>query len=178
MTDRDDQQADSEERGGGVAASEDAPPVEQGGDEAAQELARMEDRYKRAVADLDNYRKRMARELEARVAEGRDALMRDWLEAVDSVERALRSEHDVAGSAGLRSVLDQMDVILGRYGIERIGAVGDRFDPERHEAVEVRVSDDLPDRTVVEVVRSGFVIGGRVLRPALVVVSRRSERAG
>ena len=178
MTDRDDHQAASEELGGGVAASEDAPPVEQGGDDAARELARMEDRYKRAVADLDNFRKRMARELEGRLAEGRDALMRDWLEAVDSVERALRSEHDVAGSAGLRSVLDQMDAILARYGVERVGAVGDPFDPERHEAVEVRVNDDLPDRTVVDVVRSGFALGGRVLRPALVVVSRRSERAG
>jgi molecular chaperone GrpE len=178
MTDRDDHQAASEEGGGGVAATEDAAPVEQGGDEVALELARMEDRYKRAVADLDNFRKRTARELEGRLAEGRDALMRDWLEAVDTVERALRSEQDVAGAAGLRSVLDQMDAILARYGVERVGAVGDPFDPERHDAVEVRVSDDLPDRTVVDVVRSGFAIGGRVLRPALVVVSRRSERAG
>jgi molecular chaperone GrpE len=178
VTDRDDHQAAPEERGGGVAASEDAPHVEQGGEEAAHELARMEDRYKRAVADLDNFRKRMARELDGRLAEGRDALMRDWLEAVDSVERALRSGEDVAGSAGLRSVLDQMDAILERYSVERVGRVGDPFDPERHEAVEVRVTDDLPDRTVADVVRSGFAIGGRVLRPARVVVSRRSERAG
>ena len=120
----------------------------------------------------------MARELDVRLAEGRDALLRDWLEAVDSVERALRAGQNVAGSAGLRSVLDQMDAILGRYGVERVGAVGDPFDPERHEAVELRESDDLPDRTVIDVVRSGFAIGGRVLRPALVVVSRRSERAG
>jgi molecular chaperone GrpE len=178
MTERDGHQDAPEGRGGGVDASEDAPPVEQSGERAADELARMEDRYKRAVADLDNFRKRMARELEGRLAEGRDALMRDWLEAVDSVERALRSGHDATGSAGLRSVLDQMDGILERHGVERVGAVGDPFDPERHEAVEVRVSDDIPDRTVVDVVRSGFAIGGRVLRPALVVVSRRSERAG
>ena len=146
--------------------------------ELEERNAQLEDRYKRALADLDNYRKRTARETERRVAEGRDAVLLDWLEAVDSVERALRSEHDVAGSAGLRSVLDQMDAILERHGVERVGKVGDPFDPERHEAVEVRVTDDLPDRTVADIVRSGFAIGGRVLRPALVVVSRRPEHPG
>jgi molecular chaperone GrpE len=102
-------------------------------------------------------------------------VLRDWLEAVDSVERALRTEPAGANFAGLRSVLDQMDAILARYGVRRVGAAGEPFDPERHEAVEVRVSDDVPDRTVVDVVRSGFAIGGRVLRPALVVVSRLPE---
>src|SRR3979490_2503028 len=58
------------------------------------EFAAMEDRYKRALADLDNYRKRSARELERRVGESREAVIRDWLEAVDSVERALRMDPD------------------------------------------------------------------------------------
>jgi molecular chaperone GrpE len=162
--------------GGGVAASARAEQAEAGDAARAQaELAQMEDRYKRALADLENYRKRVSRELEGRLAEGRDSMLRDWLEAVDSVERALRSDHDSAGSDGMRSVLDQMEAILARQGVERIGAAGEPFDPERHEAIEVRTSEDLPDRTVVDVVRSGFAIGGRTLRPALVVVSRRAE---
>src|SRR5689334_380775 len=63
-------------------------------EELAGELERLEDRYRRARADLDNYRKRSAREVDRRVAEARESLLRDWLEAVDSVERALRMDPD------------------------------------------------------------------------------------
>jgi molecular chaperone GrpE len=76
---------------------------------------------------------------------------------------------------GLRSVLGQMEAILARHGVQRIGRPGEPFDPERHDAVAVRDEDDTPDRTVVQVVRSGFAVGDRVLRPAQVVVSRRPE---
>jgi molecular chaperone GrpE len=138
----------------------------------AAELAQMEDRYKRALADLDNYRKRSARETERRIAEGREAQLRDWLEAVDSVERALLMELDSPVFEGLRGVLDQMEAILARQGVQRIGAVGEHFDPERHEAVGVRYTDEAPDRTVVDVARSGFALGDRILRPAEVIVSR------
>ena len=85
-----------------------------------------------------------AREIERRVEESRDALLREWLEAVDSVERALRMDaRRPPARTGLRSVLDQMEAILARHGVERIGAAGEPFDPERHEAVEVRASDDV-----------------------------------
>ena len=144
-------------------------------DELRSEVARLEDRYKRALADLDNYRKRSARDIDRRVQEARDALLREWLEALDSVERALRLEIVGPAAAGLRSVLDQMEAILARHGVRRIGATGERFDPERHEAVEARVTDQVPDYTVVEVVRSGFALGDRVLRPAQVVVARRPQ---
>jgi molecular chaperone GrpE len=149
----------------------------QGGEQPAHaaELAAMEDRYKRALADLDNYRKRAARDLERLVAERRDALLRDWLEVVDGIERALRQQPDTQLYEGLRAVLEQMEGILARQGVQRIGAAGERFDPARHEAIEVRETGDVPDRTVVEVLRSGFAIGDRVLRPAQVVVSRAPQ---
>jgi molecular chaperone GrpE len=143
----------------------------------AAELAAMEDRYMRALADLDNYRKRSARELDRRVAESRDALLRDWLEAVDSVERALRMDPENPCFDGMRAVLDQMEAILAREGVERIGSAGEPFDPERHEAVTVVPSADVPDRVILEVARSGFARGDRVLRPAEVVVARREEEA-
>jgi molecular chaperone GrpE len=143
----------------------------------AAELARMEDRYKRALADLENYRKRVAQETERRVEEARDALLRDWLEAVDSVERALRMEAPSPLFEGLRSVLEQMEAILARYGVERIPAAGERFDPARHEAIAVRPSNEVADHTVLEVVRSGFTRGDRVLRPAQVVVARQEQQA-
>jgi molecular chaperone GrpE len=135
------------------------------------ELAALEDRYKRALADLDNYRKRTAREIERRVTECREGLIRDWLEAVDSVERALRMDPDGPAAEGLRAVLEQMEAILRREGVQRIGAAGEPFDPERFEAVGVRESSEVPDRTVVEVVRSGFGANGHVLRPAQVIVA-------
>jgi molecular chaperone GrpE len=132
----------------------------------------MEDRLKRALADLDNYRKRSSREVDRRVAESRESMLRDWLEAVDSIDRALQMDPDGAASAGLRAVLEQMESILARYGVTRTGDVGEPFDPERHEAISVRETDEAPERTVVDVARSGYALGDRVLRPAQVVVSR------
>jgi molecular chaperone GrpE len=152
--------------------------AERSPEELTQELTRLEDRFKRAAADLDNYRKRVARDIERRVEEAREALLRDWLEVVDSVERALHQERDGPLAEGLRAVREQMDAVLARSGVERIDAVGDRFDPERHEAVDVRESDDAEDGTVLEMVRSGYAHGGRVLRPAQVIVARRRPPAG
>ena len=142
------------------------------------EIARLEDRYKRALADLDNYRKRSAREVERRVEEGRDALLREWLEAVDTVERATRMDPDGPLGQGMRALLDQIEALLARRGVQRIGEAGEPFDPERHDAVEVRVTTDAPENTVVDVIRAGYAIDGRVLRPAQVAVARRPQTSG
>jgi molecular chaperone GrpE len=150
-----------------------APPSE----DLAGELARIEDRYKRALADLDNYRKRAAREVEQRVAEVRESMLRDWLEAVDSVERAIRMQSDPACRDGLQAVLAQMSATLARQGAQRIGASGEEFDPERHEAIAVQPAEDVPDRTILTVERSGYALGDRVIRPAQVVVARTPEHA-
>jgi molecular chaperone GrpE len=132
----------------------------------------MEGRYKRALADLDNYRKRSAREVERRVAESREAQLREWFEAIDSVDRAIQMTPENPAAEGLRAVLEQMEAILARQGAARVGEVGERFDPERHDAVAVVPTTEAPDRTVLEVARSGFSLGDRVLRPAQVIVSR------
>ena len=142
----------------------------------AAELERMEDRYKRALADLDNYRKRSGRDLERRMQEGLDRLLLDWLEAVDGVERALRQKPAKPLYDGLRAVLDQMEAILARHGVRRIGETGEPFDPERHEAIDVRESEEVPERTVLEVARSGYARGDHILRPAQVVVARAPQR--
>jgi len=145
------------------------------GEDLAAELARIEDRYKRALADLDNYRKRAGREVERRVGEAGDALLRDWFEVVDSLERALQAHPEGPLADGLRAVLEQIEAVFARRGVTRIGAVGEPFDPERHEAIDVRTTDEVEDRTVLEVARSGFAVRDRVLRPAQVVVSRRPD---
>jgi molecular chaperone GrpE len=167
--------------GRGAAAPETGPEQETQTQtelaEARDRNAELEDRYKRALADLDNYRKRSGRELDRRVADARDAVLLEWLDVLDNVERALRMEEPGAPAfAGMRAVLDQMESVLGRQGVTRTGTAGEPFDPERHEAVEVRATDDVPDRTVVDVARSGFSHGDRMLRPAQVVVARPQER--
>jgi molecular chaperone GrpE len=136
-------------------------------DEVRQELARMDDRHKRALADLDNYRKRSAREIERRVGEERERLLRDWLDVVDSVDRALAINDD----AGLRAVMDQMQSILARHGAQRLAPVGERFNPEQHEAVATHATSEVEPGTVMEVARAGYRLGDRVLRPAQVVVA-------
>jgi molecular chaperone GrpE len=161
-----DDQEQQERRAEGAAQA--AERDEQPG--AEQAAPRDDERYLRALADLDNYRKRSAQEIDRRVTERTEQQLLEWLEAVDSVERALRMQ----ASDGLRTVLEQMDAILARQGVERVGAEGDRFDPELHEAVAVE-SAEAPDRTVLDVARSGYRRGDRVLRPAQVVVSRRPE---
>jgi molecular chaperone GrpE len=168
----------SPENEGGEGRQEQQPQAVAEADvqELREQNAQLEDRYKRALADLDNYRKRSARETERRIIEERDRIERDWLDAVDAVERALRMdvapENPVA--EGLRHVLEQMEAILARHGIQRVGSAGERFDPERHEAVSAVDTDEVPDRTVMEVARSGFAAGDRVIRPAQVVVARGS----
>jgi len=140
------------------------------------ELAEMEDRFKRALADLENYRKRSARELERLVAERGDAALAEWLEVVDGVERALRQKPENPLYDGLRAVLDHMEATLARQGVRRIGEVGERFDPTQHEAIEVRETAEVPDRTVVDVLRSGYARHDRVLRPAQVAVARAPQQ--
>jgi molecular chaperone GrpE len=151
--------------------------LEQECEELRQRNAELEDRYKRALADLDNYRKRAEREIDRRVAERAEGFMRGWLEAVDSVERALRAAAPGDPAVeGLTAILEQMEGNLARYGVQRIEADGQQFDPERHEAIGVRDTADVPNNTVADVARSGYTIDGRVLRPAQVIVSRNPER--
>jgi molecular chaperone GrpE len=162
----------------------DRPGEAQGGDagpEAAgpsleERLAQAEDRHLRAVADLDNYRKRSSRDVEQRIVGAIESVLTDWLQVVDSIERALASDPSPGPlQEGLSSVLAQIDNVLARQGVVQIGEVGERFDPERHEAIEVRDDNEHPDRTVLAVVRRGYAMGDRLLRPAQVVVSRRRD---
>ena len=156
---------------------EDQPSASQDHSDAlSAELEALEDRYRRALADLDNFRKRASREVERQVSESRQAALLDWLDVVDSVERALRMEDGGQCAAGLRAVLEQADAVLARQGAVRVGSTGEEFDPQRHEAVAVQPTDTVTDRTILAVVRSGFAMGDRVIRPAQVVVARTPEQ--
>jgi molecular chaperone GrpE len=157
-------------------ADERAPAPEAERD--AIELERLRDRWLRARADLENYRKRSDQEVERRVGDARDGLLLDWLQVVDDVDRAL-SFGSVA-AAPLRVIRQQMLAVLARHGVERVEAEGAPFDPGVHEAIGGQDSDEAQPDTVVGVARAGYRVGDRVLRPAQVIVSRRpaAEQTG
>lgn len=138
------------------------------------QLAEQQDLRLRAVADLDNLRKRCAKEVGRAEATARARVAREWLPVVDNLERAL--EHAQADPrtiiAGIRAVLDQALGVLSQLGFPRRDDAGVMFDPARHEAVAARTQPDIPAGAVIEVVRPGYGDGEHQLRPAQVVVAR------
>jgi molecular chaperone GrpE len=166
----------TEEDPGGVGDPAEQAVEDLGPQGALEErLAATEDRLLRALADLDNQRKRLAREIE-REREGiRARVLGDWLEVADSAERALAAFADRADDpmfVGLAALAGQVEDVLRRQGVQRFGAPGEPFDPERHEAVGTTAASDVPAGGVAAVLRSGYVLDGRLLRPAQVIVAR------
>ena len=137
------------------------------------ELARLEDRWRRAMADLDNLRKRYARELDRERNNERSRVASAWLPIVDDLERALSYEGSSAVAEGVRTILQQAVQVLEQLGYPRDAETGMPFDPERHEVVGVVEHPDSEPGTVVDVLRAGYGQGSNQLRPAAVVVSRR-----
>jgi molecular chaperone GrpE len=137
------------------------------------------DRFLRERADLENLKKRAARDREEALRYGNEALVRDILPVVDNLERAL--EH-ADSSGGDQALLDGVNLVLKglldaleRHGAVCIPALGQRFDPERHEAMVQVESDEHEPNTVVREHQKGYVLRDRLIRPALVAVSKPRE---
>jgi molecular chaperone GrpE len=145
--------------------------------QAQAEAKEMEDRWRRALADLDNYRKRVARDMQRQLVDERARVAGEWLPVLDNLELAL----DHAGAdpdaiiEGVRAVRDQALEVLSRLGFPRRDDLGRRFDPAVHEAVATTSDPSAPPGTVVGVVRSGYGADERLLRPAAVVVAAGTE---
>jgi molecular chaperone GrpE len=141
------------------------------------ELAKVEDRWRRAVADLDNLRKRYARELDRERAAERSRVAGAWLPIVDNLERAIAHSGDQSDAVveGVRSILGEALQVLEQLGYPRDAESGMPFDAQRHEVVGVVEHGDSAPGTVVEVLRPGYGQGSSQLRPAAVVVSRHEE---
>ena len=157
----------------------DESPPDTGGSqgESDAELARLEDRWRRAVADLDNLRKRYTRELERERMTERSRVAGAWLPVVDNLELALAHAGGSSDAIveGVRSIVGQARQVLQQLGYPRDEESGVHFDPHRHEVVGVVDDRDTAPGTVVEVVRPGYGQGQGQLRPAAVIVSRREE---
>ena len=140
----------------------------------AGRIAELEDQRLRALADVDNLRKRCARQVSEARAEARADVARRWLPVVDNLERALaHAEADPSSIIeGVRAVRDQATAVLAGLGYPRRDDLGARFDPARHEAVAARPDPTAPDGSVIEVLAPGYGDGVGQLRPAQVVVAR------
>ncbi|MDR8408264.1 nucleotide exchange factor GrpE [Nonomuraea sp. 3-1Str] len=148
--------------------------------ETDAKLVELEDRWLRAVADLDNLRKRIARDNERLRAEERARVAAAWLPVLDNLELALSHAGDGDGDAkavldGVRAVRDQAVSVLASLGYPRYDETGVMFDPARHEAVAAVERTDVEPGTVVEVLRPGYGEGERQLRPARVAVAKKAE---
>ncbi|MFF2102323.1 nucleotide exchange factor GrpE [Streptomyces sp. NPDC058202] len=153
----------------------DAGPLTPVGEENTTAVAEMEDRWRRARADLDNLRKRHARELERDRAVERSRTAAAFLPVLDNLELALTHADADPGAIveGIRAVRDQAVNVLELLGYPRHAQTGAAFDPARHEVVGVVQDPDSPPGTVVEVLRPGYGEGERQLRPAGVTVAKR-----
>ena len=158
-------------------------PPEGGGESSANELSKLQDRYIRLAADLDNFRRRALREREEAHQFGHQNLVKDLLATVDNLARAI--EHARQSEAGdLESLLQGVELVerellatLTKHGLGVISAEGERFDPSLHEAM-AQVEDESADEgTVVQVLQRGYVLRDRLLRAARVVVSKRPTEA-
>jgi molecular chaperone GrpE len=143
---------------------------------AAAEAAKNRDAYLRAMADFDNYRRRVVRERDDERARAVAGLLEDFLPVLDGLQLAASSAANASDAAtvakGVSMVADQFAETLARHGIARIEpAPGEVFDPNDHEAVAHAPSDELAEGQVVQVVRPGYRIGRRLVRAASVVVS-------
>jgi molecular chaperone GrpE len=144
---------------------------------AGPSAAELEDRWRRAVAEQDNLRKRYERQLDqARRAE-RDRVSAAWLPVLDHLELAVQHAQAEPATivAGVRAVLAQALEVLRGLGYQRIEDVGAQFDPAVHEAAQVIEDPAAEPNTVVEVLRSGYVGEQSVLRPAVVAVAGGRE---
>lgn len=142
--------------------------------EAGRELEEMRDRFLRARADLDNFRRRAAAEQERAREAGLDSAVLPVLTVFDDLQRALQVADDEDPGQiipGVRAVLATLERNLGSLGIQGVGEVGEQFDPSLHEAIGVApASPDGEAGTIAQVYQRGFAQGERLIRPARVVV--------
>jgi len=136
------------------------------------------DRYMRAAAELDNYKKRAAKEKADVIKYGKEDIIKDILPFLDSLDRAL--EHKDANDAqafrnGIALIQDQLLCCLKKHGVERIECAGTDFDPNFHEALMQMDSSDHDDNQIVSEVEKGYLLNGRLIRPSRVCVCKKTK---
>jgi len=148
--------------------------------EKEKEAAENYDKYVRSVAELENYKKRVAREKADSIKYGNENLIKDILPMIDSMDRALKhagNSSDIeAFKNGLKLVQDQLHSCLEKHGVAQVECLNKSFDPNIHEALYQVESDSHEDNQIVDELEKGYILSGRLLRPAKVSVCKRTKR--
>ena len=139
---------------------------------ARQDMLRMQ-------ADMDNLRKRLVREHEKSRLRTLERFMNDLLPVRDSLERGLEAASDPSATVealieGKQLIMKMLTKAMGDHGLKTIDPTGESFDPEKHEAMTMLTSDQHDENTVIDVIEKGYQLHDRLIRPAKVVVSRKS----
>ena len=155
------------EEAAGTAETEARPQKDQG-----QLLAEAADKYLRLAAEYDNYRKRTAKEKESIWPEAKAQTVAAFLPVYDNLERALKQETtDEAYKKGVEMTMKGLQDALTGLGVEVIPALGETFDPNRHNAVMHCEDESVGENTIVEVFQQGFICGEKVIRFSMVKVA-------
>ena len=151
------------------------------------ENSQLKDRVLRTLAEMENLRRRTEREVADAKTYGVTSFARDMLTVVDNLARAfehLPAEARAAADPQVRSVIEgveltarDLEAALGRHGVKKLDPKGQKFDPNFHQAIFEAPDETVPAGTVSQVVQSGWTIGDRVLRPAMVGVSKGGPKA-
>ena len=145
-----------------------------------RKVAELDDRLLRTMADFDNYKKRTARQYDDIIRSANAKVLGDFLEIVDNFERALQHGDDntdfKAFRKGVELIFGQMRDLLERYDVKPIEAVGQPFDPNRHEALMQVASDEYDEGLVAMEINKGYMQGDRVIRYSKVAVSTGAEK--
>jgi molecular chaperone GrpE len=152
------------------------------GPDPVKEVAEFRDRWLRSMAEMENLRRRTEREINDARIYGIAGFARDILTVADSMDRALQAlDAEIRGKAdaGVKALLDGVELterellkVLEKHGVKKLDPAGQKFDPNVHQAMYEVPDPSVPAGLVVQVVQSGYTIGERVLRPALVGVSK------
>lgn len=148
---------------------------------AKKEAADNYDRYLRAIADLENFRRRTVREKDELRQFAASGVLEDLLPVMDNLGLAITAAKQPNADlksliGGIEMVLMQLKSALTNHGLKEINPAAQTFDANLHEAISAQPSDDVPEGNVVTVVRTGYSLNGRLLRPASVVVSSGSSK--
>ncbi|MBN2695167.1 nucleotide exchange factor GrpE [bacterium] len=144
-----------------------------------EEFAKLKDGYVRVAADFENLKKRTKKEIDDIKKYGISSLLKDTLPAIDNLLRAIehsKSSSDFqALSDGIDLVYRQFLGVLESYNVKPFDSMGTLFDPSKHEALQIMPNNEVDDNTVIIEYEKGYYIGDRLLRPAKVIVSKRTE---
>jgi len=150
--------------------------------ETAQEEARTkQELYLRAMAEMDNLRKRTQREKEEIAKFGNENILREILPVIDNLERAIEhatTQEDGAGLLeGVQMTLSQFSNVLQKFGVEHVPAQDEPFDPAHHQAMGQLETAEVPANYVAKELQKGYLLNNRLLRPAMVMVAKAPQSA-